>query len=154
MSFDHASSIFVVWGGALGMVGLDRQRLVEVGTEDQSCAEPFLAVDRHSRVGGSSAQRRAPTALGQPGIYRCRMACDGNCAHCLDELAHDQSAGHGVFALWVSFWDHGSDPVADPRATRGDTVALPAKATISCASAGFADATGTAFPLQYFERDH
>src|SRR5579859_6170926 len=154
MPFDHASSFFVVWGCALGMVGFDRQYPLEAGEKEAEGSWSFLRVHRHARVDWPGAWGRAFIAPGQPGIYRHRVAWDGDCAECLDERAHDQSVGHGVFALWVSLWHNGSDSVADPRATRGHAVAVAAKTALGCASAGFADAAGAAFPLQYVECDH
>ena len=152
-SITHLPSL--LYGAVLwGWWALIASILWRVGQKISLCAEPFPSVDLHSCVGGYCAGRRASAALGSLGFTDAGWRGDGNCALGLDEPAQYQSSWHGVVALRFPFRDHGSDPVTDSRATRGHAVALAAKATLCRASASVADATGAAFPLQYFERDH
>ncbi len=109
---DYPPSVFALWRGALGMVGLGRQCPLEVGAKSPPGVELVPAGGLAAGLSGGGAGNRAPGAVGEPEFSQCWMAVAGG-------SARRQSARDGVAALWIRVWDHRSDPVSRSRTAGG-----------------------------------
>src|ERR1700677_467788 len=138
MPFHHLSSVSPLWRGALGMVGIDCQRSLEVGKTNMLLSASIRFGNRNPIADRDCAGNRAPAAAKRPGQL----------------LAQRQSPGDGGADLWIRLWNYRSHPISASRPDRCHGISVPAEAALDCASASPADATGAALPLQYPERDY